>query len=349
MDSKVQTVLGEIAPDKIGRTLTHEHLFLDFDGFYTPPPPHLGEVIFDGPIHLQNVGFIRQYPYSSKYNLAFYDEDTHKALYRDIDEYLKSGGLTIVENSCHGLGRRADLMKEVSKKTNVNIVAGTGFYVSSVQKEDVLKLSVEQMGNIIRKEMLEGCSEDPSVKCGFIGEVGSSWPIDAFEKNAILATAAVQEELKCPVSFHPGRHSDAPFEIIRIHLEAGGLKHKTVMSHLERTLTTEAILSDFAELGTFCQFDLFGTECSLYQLNMKVDMPSDAQRLRMVNHLAGEGFLDRILLAHDIHTKHRLIEFGGHGYCHINNNVIPKMKMRGMTQEDIDQITIKNPARWLAF
>ncbi|XP_071451964.1 phosphotriesterase-related protein [Hetaerina americana] len=348
MVAKIQTVLGEIQPDKLGRTLTHEHLFLDFHGFYTPPPPHL-ENRFNGPIKLQNLGFIRQYPYSSKYNLAFYDQYTHNALYNDLEEYLKSGGSSIVENSSHGLGRRADLMKEVSEKTKVNIVAGTGFYVSSVQKENILKLSVEEMGSLIRKEMLEGCAEDPSVKCGFIGEVGSSWPIDAFEKKAILATAAIQEELNCPVSFHPGRHADAPFEIIRTHLEAGGRKEKTVMSHLERTLETEALLSDFAELGTFCQFDLFGTECSFYQLNTEVDMPSDAQRLAKVQHLVSEGLFDRVLLSHDIHTKHRLIEFGGHGYCHINNNVIPKMKIKGMTQEEIDQITIKNPTRWLSF
>ncbi|XP_046396393.1 phosphotriesterase-related protein-like [Ischnura elegans] len=348
MVAKIQTVLGEVQPDTLGRTLTHEHLFLDLTWAVSPLPTQLEDKL-GGLISLQNLGFIRQYPYHNKYNLAFYDQDTYNAQLKDLDEYRKSGGLTIVENSCHGLGRRSDLMKDVSEKTKVNIVAGTGFYLSCTQKENTLNLSVEQLSDIIRKDITEGCGEDPSVKCGFIGEVGCSWPIDAFEKKSILATAAIQEELNCPASFHPGRHPDAPFEIIRMHLEAGGRKDKTVMSHLDSTFTTESELLDFAELGTFCQFDLFGSERSFYVLNSDWEMPSDTERLQMVKHLVGKGLLDRILISHDIHSKHRLVQFGGHGYCHINYDVMPKMKRKGMTQEEIDHITIKNPAKWLSF
>jgi phosphotriesterase-related protein len=70
-------------------------------------------------------------------------------------------------------------------------------------------------------------------------------------------------------------------------------------------------LLEFSNLGTYCQFDLFGTECSLYQLNITVDMPSDAQRMDKVVSLNEAGREDRILLAHDIHTKHRLVSFCG--------------------------------------
>ena len=54
-----------------------------------------------------------------------------------------------------------------------------------------------------------------------------------FEKKAIEASAVVQEQLGCAVSFHPGRHPDAPFDIMRIFLEAGGKADRTIMSHLE--------------------------------------------------------------------------------------------------------------------
>ena len=36
-------------------------------------------------------------------------------------------------------------------------------------------------------------------------------------------------------------------------------------------------------------------------------MPSDAQRVKWVKKLIDAGFSHRIMLAHDIHTKHRLI------------------------------------------
>lgn len=67
------------------------------------------------------------------------------------------------------------------------------------------------------------------------------------------------------------------------------------------------VLLEFAKLGSYCQFDLFGTECSYYQLHTEMDMPSDAQRMDRIVHLVKEGFEDRILMSHDIHTKHRLV------------------------------------------
>lgn len=55
-----------------------------------------------------------------------------------------------------------------------------------------------------------------------------------FEKRAVRATAETQEALGCGVSFHPDRNPEAPFEIIRLYLEAGGSIEKCVMSHLDR-------------------------------------------------------------------------------------------------------------------
>ena len=36
-------------------------------------------------------------------------------------------------------------------------------------------------------------------------------------------------------------------------------------------------------------------------------MPSDAQRVQWVKTLIEAGFSHRIMLSHDIHTKHRLV------------------------------------------
>ena len=63
----------------------------------------------------------------------------------------------------------------------------------------------------------------------------------------------------------------------------------------------------FSELGSYCQFDLFGTECSYYQLQELIDMPSDAQRLDKIDLLKKHGKLSKVLMSHDIHTKHRLV------------------------------------------
>jgi phosphotriesterase-related protein len=61
------------------------------------------------------------------------------------------------------------------------------------------------------------------------------------------------------------------------------------------------------------------------------------------------GFDKQILIAHDIHTKHRLVEFGGHGYAHIPANIVPRMNLRGISKESIHNIVVENPKRWLQF
>lgn len=345
----VQTVLGGKSVNELGRTLTHEHLAMSFDTFYVQPPDHLKRFLNDK-IELQNVGVLRQYPYSNQYNLAFNDKDALDAVLEDVEFFRECGGGTIVENSNYGLKRDIPLMKRVSEETGVNIIAGTGYYVAATQSASDLSLSKEEMYNVALKEMTVGCNECPDVKTGFIGEVGSTWPIEDFEKRAIQATGEVQAQLKCPVSFHPGRDSAAPFEIMRLYQEAGGDARKAILSHLDRTLTNDQILLEFAdENKCYCQFDLFGTECSFYQLNPIVDMQSDAQRIDRVKCLQDDNKLNRVLLSHDIHTKHRLMKFGGHGYSHIMNNVLPKMTLKGFTQEEIDTITIQNPRTWLSY
>lgn len=52
-----------------------------------------------------------------------------------------------------------------------------GYYVSSCQTAGDLTLGVEAMAKVMTQELTQGCLESSSVRCGFIGEVGSSWPI----------------------------------------------------------------------------------------------------------------------------------------------------------------------------
>uniref|UniRef100_A0A8C5XDJ5 N-acetyltaurine hydrolase n=1 Tax=Microcebus murinus TaxID=30608 RepID=A0A8C5XDJ5_MICMU len=71
--------------------------------------------------------------------------------------------------------------------------------------------------------------------------------------------------------------------------------------------------------------------------------------LDRVRLLVDEGYEDRILMAHDIHTKHRLMKYGGHGYSHILTNIVPKMLLRGITENALHKILVENPKQWLTF
>ena len=68
-------------------------------------------------------------------------------------------------------------------------------------------------------------------------------------------------------------------------------------------------LVEFASLGAYCEFDMFGNECSHFDLGAEIDMPSDAERIQRIRHLIDEGFEDKILISHDLHSKHGLVSW----------------------------------------
>jgi phosphotriesterase-related protein len=114
--------------------------------------------------------------------MNYHDEDTRKAVVEDVKLFKEFGGQTIVENTTHGLKRDLKLMYEIAKETGVNVVAGTGHYVKLVQENQNLNLSVEEMVQIYTKELIGGIDvnigdEIVNIKCGFIGEIGSAYPI----------------------------------------------------------------------------------------------------------------------------------------------------------------------------
>ena len=52
------------------------------------------------------------------------------------------------------------------------------------------------------------------IKAGIIGEVGCTWPLTDNERKSLAAAAAAQRETGAAILIHPGRHPDAPPEIM---------------------------------------------------------------------------------------------------------------------------------------
>ncbi|CAG5132870.1 unnamed protein product [Candidula unifasciata] len=341
---KVITVQGIVDPSSLGVVLTHEHLYAQVPFFYSPPKSSLSQKLLNAPFEMKNLYWIRQNPYTHVPNLTLYGE--LDAVTEELKFFKENGGGTIVENSTVGLHSDTLYLKHLSDSTGVNIVCGTGFYVETAQEDLVRSYNEEKMADKMRHDILEGVD---GVRCGIIGEIGTSWPVTEFEKRSLRSSAQVQEELGCPVIIHPGRNEQAPSEVVRLFQEAGGKAEHSVMSHLDRTFFDMSTWLEFAELGSYIELDLFGTEVSYYQLNEAVDIPSDAQRIQTIKNLLDEGYEDKIVLSHDIHTRHKLIKYGGHGYSHILLNVVPKMLQRGITQDQVDKMIKFNPQKWLQF
>ncbi|XP_003207093.2 LOW QUALITY PROTEIN: phosphotriesterase-related protein [Meleagris gallopavo] len=345
LSGKAQTVLGLVEPEQLGCTLTHEHLSMDYSSFFCPPSPGQ-EPLSEGPIQMKNLFWIKQNPYSHKDNLLLCQE--MDAVREELLHFKAAGGGTIVENTTTGIRRDMKTLKKLAEETGVHIIAGAGFYVDSTHSSQTQAMTVEQLTGIIVDEILHG-ADGTDIKCGVVGEIGCSWPMTASERRVLQAAAHAQAQIGCPIIIHPGRHSDAPFQIVRILQEAGADTSKTVMSHLDRSIFDTKKLLEFAKLGCYLEYDLFGTEFIYYHFQPDIDMPSDNDRIARIRMLIDEGYEDRILMAHDVHTKNRLMKYGGHGYSHILKNIAPKMLIRGISQDKIDKILIENPKRWLTF
>eukprot|EP01120_Amphizonella_sp_Union-15-10_P015522 TRINITY_DN800_c0_g1_i1.p1 TRINITY_DN800_c0_g1~~TRINITY_DN800_c0_g1_i1.p1 ORF type:complete len:394 (-),score=62.20 TRINITY_DN800_c0_g1_i1:24-1205(-) len=381
LKGKVLTALGLVDPSSIGLTLTHEHLIIDFTCAFHEP-----EVL--APLtDLKGLGRLRQTPYSHKQNiilnkaeeveeeLEHFKRAAHhlaQTIYQenDVRRVCKPCLTDVTTIGIREISidpsdqTRENLLREVSKRCDLHVICGAGYYISATHPKYLIDMTIDDIASTIEAEILSGIG-DTKLCCGVIGEIGCSWPLTETEIKVLKASAKAQIKLGAPLIIHPGRNSNAPIQIIQILKEAGADISRTVISHLDRTIKYENSVEsasviektifeekstlELASTGCILEYDLFGTEVSHYQFNDKIDMPSDAQRIDCIKMLIKNGYVKQILLSHDIHTKHRLVKYGGHGFGHLFENVVPKMLERGINKEDIITMLVENPKRWLTF
>ena len=339
----VQTVLGPVSPSELGPTMTHEHLLIDFLCMFNPPPEATARARAYEPITLENLGWVRYNPYSNRDNLLLGDQKTaieEAALYR------RAGGGTIVDVTTIGIGRDPLALARIARATGLNVVMGAGYYVDAVHPEGMDTLAEPDIAAQIVADITLGVG-DTGVRAGIIGEIGCTWPLTANERKVLRAAASAQRETGAAILIHPGRSEAAPREILDVLAKAGADVGRTIMGHLDRTVANFDTLMDLASSGCYLEWDLFGNESSYYPLS-DISMPSDAQRIDVIAKMVAEGYGERIVVAHDVCTKHRLVRYGGHGYGHIVENIVPRMRQR-LSAREVDAIVVQNPARILTL
>lgn len=343
-EGKIQTVLGLIDPKDLGLTMTHEHLLIDFSVMFNPTPDVTTQRMAHAPVSMENLGWIRQYCYSNLDNLLVLDEDTA------IEEamlYQRHGGGAIVDATTIGIGRDPLALARISRGAGVHVVMGAGYYVHAAQPKQINEIDENDIYREITKDIQIGVG-NTGIKAGIIGEIGCTWPLMPNEIKVLKASARAQLETGASILIHPGRDEKAPIEILEILADSGANLSRVIMGHLDRTVSSIDILEELADTGCVLEWDLFGNEVSFYQPS-DFDMPSDAERLNFIRHLINIGAGDRIVISHDICTKHRLVKYGGHGYGYIPEHIIPRMRNKNFEESEIAVITRDTPARLLAI
>ena len=119
----IQTVLGPIEADTLGVTSMHEHVFVDATVWLTPPREPYPD---DPMVTMENLGFVRWNLLSLRDNLII---DDPEIAVTELNRFAAMGGTGLVDLTSEGFGRRVEQLVEISERTGLHIMAGTGYYV----------------------------------------------------------------------------------------------------------------------------------------------------------------------------------------------------------------------------
>lgn len=352
---QAQTVLGWIDGDDLGFTLPHEHLFADLTNYLVEPSDPGERPLAHQPITLENLHWVLYHHSSSRDNLLLEDEET---AIREAMLFKQAGGKTIADVTPNNIGRRPEALARVAREAGVNVIMGTAYYIEQsydpkMRKGDVTE---EEIAEEFVRDITVGVGE-AGIRAGVIGELGCSWPLGEGERAVLRAGAAAQQKTGATISIHPGPDQRAPFEILDELVGAGADPRRIIMGHISMTLppaAKEARLK-LAELGCYLEYDLMGTpevEALTYRSGEGLpymDFANDFMRVDQIIDVIDAGYLDRILVSMDVWLKTCLASYGGRGYAYIQEMVIPLMRKKGLTEEQIHTITVENPKRALTL
>ncbi len=337
--NKVQTVVGSIFADELGITMAHEHVTFDLSAYYQPE----GDGHFEEPATGDEYRtWIHSHPMSVRSNLIQQDIDVAT---REVGLLYAAGGRTLIDQTTIGLGPRPDALVEISRRTGVQIVAGTGFYISGSYPPEYARMSASDLADHLRHELLVGMN-DTRIRAGLIGELGVSAPCLPFEQRLLSGAAQVQQEVGCAVSLHTAWGPEGVDHAVRAAHDAGLDPSRTALCHLDIRLRNDIrAYLNLAREGFFLSLDTFGRDC--FYPHMNSALPSDADRMTVVELLAA-GAQGRLLFSSDISFNHELTYQGGHGYAHVLSNVVPMLSERGVESSVLHEVLVNNPRTWLA-
>ena len=301
----IVTVTGPIPASEAGYTLSHEHVLVD----------------------LWNL--VRSYD-------GILDDEC--LAIRELTEYRKAGGGSLVDATSGGLGRNPAALRRISEATGVRIIMGAGWYRETVYPAFVYERDANGLADLIVTDILRG-ADGTGVRAGIIGEIGTERKhITPAQERVFRAAARAQQRTGACVMTHTTHFGELAMEQIALLREENVPPHRIAISHLgDRHDTTQ--LLKIAREGVFLSVDNIGYVGNGY--------PQDDVRMRNVLLLIAEGFLAQIVLGGDICQKSHLAAFGGKGYAHVPRSFLPLLRANGVGEEAIFQMTVANPARML--
>jgi phosphotriesterase-related protein len=322
---QVQTVLGSVPASGLGRTLMHEHIFVLTADVQQNYPQEWG------------------------------DEDARVADAVGRLRELPGAGIgTIVDVTVIGQGRYIPRIQRIAQQVpGLNIVVATGCYTF-----DEVPLffwgrpphaaaspggaARDVMADFFVRDITEGIA-GTGVKAGMLKCAVDVKGLTRGVERVLRAVAQAQVRTGVPITIHThaaGKHGPAILEVLRAE---GADLSRVVLGHSGDSDDPD-YLQSMAEAGLTLGMDRFGID----------HLGSFHARSDLVAELCRRGLAGAMVLSHDCSCY---IDWFAPGsldnlrhwhYRHISQDVLPYLRERGVTDDQIDTMLERNPARILA-
>ena len=303
----IQSATGPIDTNDLGFTLMHEHVRVGW-----------------GPM-------FQQYP-------EMFDRKAELARAVERLKAAKAAGVqTVVDLTPIDLGRDVTLIAEAAKQSEMQIIAPTGVYYA-IPFHFAFRDPSELTALLVR-DITQGVGTT-GIRAGVI-KCATEEEMHAQNERALRASAAAHRQTGAPICTHSHPASRTGLDQQRVFKEEGCDLGRIVIGHSDDAEDI-GYLEELIDGGSFVGMDRMG---------LQQPRTSD-QRADMVAKLVEKGYADRLTLSHDsccnfYWAPQELLDQVAPTWkmTHISEEILPKLRERGVSEEAITQMTVLNPRR----
>lgn len=306
--ASVNTVAGPIDTSELGFTLMHEHIVV------------------------RSPGVAENFP--SIWNRQ---EEIDRAAER-LRDTMSRGVKTFVDLTPADLGRDMAFVEEVVRRSGMQVIVATGLYY------DVPRYfhfrSVDVMAELFVKDIREGIA-GTSIRAAIIKCAADEAGVTQQVEKVLRAAARTHRATGVPISTHTHAASEVGTAQQDIFESEGVDLSRVIIGHSGDS-TDIGYLTRLIERGSYIGMDRFGVDFIL----------PTAERVAIIARLCEMGHAERMVLSHDANcywdwSERGLLERAvpNWHFNHIVDDVIPALRQAGVTDEQIDQMTVENPRR----
>ncbi|BCM88511.1 phospho-furanose lactonase [Abditibacteriota bacterium] len=310
--SFIRTVLGDIAPEELGVCYSHEHIIID-PSFATENEP----------------GFLL--------------DDVEKAV-AELKELKALGVGAVVDSMPTGCGRNLEKLAEVSRQSEVHIIAPTGLHLAKYYAQEdnaeweamdaqelALMFDLAIFPHLNSSTVLNG-----GIPCGLI-KIAALEDWDERTETLFQAAAIAQTNTGAPILTHTENGELALEQALFLREHGADLNH-VVLSHLDRNLNAN-YQREVLRTGVTIEYD------SHFRWKNKHPNPT----LELLKQLLPE-FPDQIVLGMDAARRSYWKSYGGEpGLGYLYGDFKNQMLDAGIDGGLIYRVFFTTPARVYSF